>query len=330
MRAKWWIASVIAVLLIGAGLVLRRKPAPTVAPHQSAAVTAPVTGDVTVQGKIRPQHVIGVSAGIPGFIEAMLVDPGQEVFQGQVLARIGAQSLESNRENASNALDRAQEQVTNAESALASARLESSRADADGTRSRLNLERAEKAYNRQATLYREGATPRLTYEKAEAEFEAAKKDFDIMDAAVRSGREHVQAAQKDVDNARKLAANQRAALEDAQNNMAASEVHSPVDGYVVAREGEVGKSAEEVGDRLFTIASDLFALEVVLEPKDDVLKRIIPGMPVTVNVLDLDGASFEGKVKEIKDKEHQAIVEFGSTNLGVKPGMIADVRFKFQ
>jgi hypothetical protein len=85
-----------------------------------------------------------------------------------------------------------------------------------------------------------------------------------------------------------------------------------------------------VGDKLFTIASDLFALEVVLEPKDEVLKRIIPGMPATVNVLDLDGAAFQGTVKEIKDKEHQVIVEFGSANPGVKPGMIADVRFKLQ
>jgi multidrug resistance efflux pump len=329
MRARWWIAFILAVLVIGGGLALRRKPVPPTAPRQSAD-TPPVTGEVTLQGKIRPQHVLGVAAGVPGFIEALLVDPGQEVFEGQVLARIGAQSLESTRENAANALERAQEQVTRAEQMLAGARLESSRADADGTRSRLNLERTEKVYNRQQMLFREGATPRLTFQKAEAEYEAAKKDFDIMDAAARGGREHLQSAQKDVDNARKFAADQRAQLEEAQANMAASEVHSPVDGYVVAREGEVGKSAEEVGDKLFTIASDLFALEVVLEPKDEVLKRIIPGMPVTVNVLDLDGASFEGKVKEIKDKDHQVIVEFGSANPGVKPGMIASIRFKFQ
>jgi multidrug resistance efflux pump len=330
MRARWWIASVLAVAVIGAGLVLRRRPAPAAIPRQSAAVTAPVTGEITVQGKIRPQHVVGVSAGVPGFIEALLVDPGQEVFEGQVLARIGAQSLESNRENAANALERAQEQVTRSEATLASARLEQSRAEADGTRSRLNLERVEKFFTRQQTLFHEGATPRLTYQKAEADYEAAKKDFDIMDAAVRTGREHVQGAQKDLENARKLAADQRALLEEAQDNMAASEVHSPVDGYVVAREGEVGKSAEELGDKFFTIATDLFALEVVLEPKDEVLKRIIPGMPVTVNVLDLDNAAFQGTVKEIKDKDHQVIVEFGSTSPGVKPGMIADVRFKFQ
>src|SRR5262249_53009048 len=128
----------------------------------------------------------------------------------------------------------------------------------------------------------------------------------------------------------KLVEDQRAQLDQAEQNVAASELHSPVDGYVVSREGEVGKSAQEFGDSLFVIATDLYALEVVLQPKAEVLKRVIPGMPVTVLVLDMDNAAFEGKVKEVKDKEGQAIVEFGSTNPGVKPGMIADVRFKFQ
>src|SRR6185369_3115670 len=186
--------------------------------------------------------------------------------------------------SAAGVLEHAQEQVTRAEGVLAGARLELSRAEADAARSRLNLERVEKVYSRQQTLYREGATPRLTFQKSEAEYEAARKDYDIMDAAVQTGREHVQSAQKDVQNARKFADDKRGLLEDAQNNLAASEVHSPVDGYVVAREGEVGKSAEGLGDKLFTIATDLFALEVVLEPKEDMMKRIIPGMPATVNI----------------------------------------------
>jgi len=329
MRTRWWIASVLAVAAIGAGLALRRKPAPA-PPQNKAEIVAPTASNSTIQGKIRPQHVIGVAATVPGFIEALLVDPGQDVYEGQVLARIGAQGLESNRESAAGALEHAQEQVNRAEATLASARLELSRAEADASRSRMNLERLEKAYSRQQTLFREGATPRLTFEKATADYEAARKDFDIMDTAVRTGREHVQGAQKDLDNARKFASDKRTLLEEATDNLAASEVHSPADGYVVAREGEIGKSAEGLGDRLFTIATDLFALEVVLEPKEEIMKKIIPGMPVTVSILDLDSAAFEGTVKEIKDKERQVIVEFGSANPSVKPGMVADVRFKFQ
>lgn len=330
MRTRWWIVSALAIVAVGAGLALRRKPAPAAAPRPNAAVTVQTPANNTIQGKIRPQHVVGVAANVPGFIEAFLVDPGSDVFEGQVLARIGAQSLESNRESAAGALEHAQELVNRAEAVLAGARLELSRAEADAARSRLNLERVTKIFSRQEVLYREGATPRLTYQKAEADYEAAKKDFDIMDAAARTGREHVQAAQKDVENARKFADDKRGLLQQAMDNLAASEVHSPVDGYVVSREGEVGKSAEEVGDKLFTIATDLYGLEVVLEPKEELMKRFIPGMPASVNVLDLDGASFQGTVKEIKDKEHQVIVEFGSANPNVKPGMIADVRFQFQ
>jgi HlyD family secretion protein len=287
-------------------------------------------GDVTVQGKIRPQHVVGVAANVPGFIEAYLAEPGQDVYEGQVLARIGAEGLESAREGASNAVERAQEQVGRADAALASARLELSRAEADAARSRLNLERVEKVFSRQQTLFREGATPRLTYQKAEADYDAAKKDFDIMDAAVQTGRERVQSAQKDADNSRKIVEDKRNTLEQAQQNLAASEVHSPVDGFVVAHEGEVGKSAEGLGDKFFTIATDLYALEVVLDLKAELLKRVIPGMPATVLVLDLDSSAFQGTVKEVNDKENQAIVEFASNNPAVKPGQVADVRFKFQ
>jgi multidrug resistance efflux pump len=330
MRARWWIVTVIAVAAVGGVLALRRKPAPVAPARQAAKVVEESPGVFTVQGKIRPQHVIGVSSPVEGFIEALLADPGQDVYEGQVLARIGAQGLESNREGAQNALERAQEQVGRTDAALASAKLELSRAEADAARSRLNLERVEKVFSRQQTLFREGATPRLTYERAAADYEAARRDYDIMDEAVRTGRERVQSAQKDSDNARKAAADKRDALEEAQDNVAASEVRSPADGYVVARGGEVGKTAQEVGDKLFTIATDLFALEAVVDLKPEYMKRLIAGMPATVNVLDLDNASFQGTVKSVDDKANQVVVEFGSANPNVKPGMVADVRFKVQ
>jgi HlyD family secretion protein len=330
MRARWWIVSALALALVVGGLALRRKPAPATSKPQTAASLPETASQITLQGKIRPQHILGVAAGVQGLIEAFMVEPGEEVFQGQVLARIGAQTLESSRESAANALEHAQDQVNRAEAVLAAARLELSRAEADAARSRLSLDRVEKAYSRQQTLYREGATPRLTFEKVQAEYESARKDYDIMWAAVQTGREHVQSTQKDVDNARKTVNDKRSLLEEAQQNLAGSEVRSPVDGYVIAHEGEIGSSAEELGEKFFTIATDLYALEVLLDVKPEVLKRIIPGMPVTVAVLDLDSAAFEGTVKEISDKDKQVVVEFASNNPAVKPGQTADVRFRFQ
>src|SRR4051794_30864097 len=119
MRWKWWLISVAAVIAIAGGLALRRKPAPAVAAPKTAVTVSETAHEITLRGKIRPQHVIGVAATVPGFIEAFLAEPGEDVYQGQVLARIGAQGLDSAREGAANALERAQEQVVRADAAVA-------------------------------------------------------------------------------------------------------------------------------------------------------------------------------------------------------------------
>src|ERR1017187_6543054 len=196
MRGKW-IPVTVGVVLFALALATvvwrgRRHPAPPPRAAALAAAIAVAQNEVTLQGTIRPQHITGVGASIPGFIEAFLVEPGQDVYQGQVLGRIGAQGLDSAREVGQAALDAAQEQVSRTEAAVTAARLELSRAKADAERSRLTLERAERASARQQTLFREGATPRLVYQKALQEYEAALKDSELIDATVRTWREHIQ------------------------------------------------------------------------------------------------------------------------------------------
>jgi multidrug resistance efflux pump len=317
----------VVLLGLAVGVVVwrgRRHPVPPPAAATAAAI-AVAQNEVTLQGKIRPQHITGVGASVSGFIEAFLVEPGADVYEGQVLARIGAQGLESSREVAQAALERAQEQVSKAEAAVTAARMELSRAEADAQRSRMALDRAERASARQQTLFREGATPRLVYEKALKEYEAALKDYELIDATVRTGREHIQSGADEVNGAKKIVADKMRLLEEAQDNLSAAEVHSPVDGYVVSRKGEVGGSAG-LSDELFQIATDLYALEVAVEPKAELLKRIVPGQPALVLVLDLQNAAMPGVVREIKD--NQVIVEFNSALPAIKPGMQADVRFQ--
>jgi multidrug resistance efflux pump len=308
-------------------LVMRRKPAPAPAPLQFLTLQRTPSNEITLQGTIRAQHVIGVKADVPGLVETFLVEPGQEVYQGQVLARIGAQGLESVREAAAANLERTRELVTRRENELAAARLESSRADADAQRSRLTLERNQKIYERQKMLNAAGATPRLTYEKSLADYEAAQKDYEIMSNAARAGLERVQSLSQDLASARKMVENKTAELDQAQAELSAAEVHSPVDGYVVSRKGEVGKPADDLGEEFFQIATDLYALQVAAGATPDDLKRIVPGMPALVLMLDLQSGAMEGKVREVQDK---VIVDFDSGNPAIKPGMQASVRLRFQ
>ena len=331
MRGKWIPVSVgVVVFALAVGVVVwrgRRHPAAPPRAAATAAAIAVAQNEVTLQGKIRPRHITSVGPAVSGFIEAFLVEPGADVYEGQVLARIGAQGLESAREVAQTALERAQEQVSKAEAEVTAAQLELSRAEADAQRSRMAMERAERASARQQTLFREGATPRLVYQKALQEYEAALKDYQLIDAMVRTGRERTRSGMDEVAGAKKIVADKMRLLEEAQDNLSTAEVHSPVDGYVVSRKGEVGGSTG-IGDELFQIATDLFALEVAVEPKAEVLKRIVPGQAALVLVLDLQNAAMPGVVREIKD--NQAIVEFDSMLPAIKPGMQADVRFKLE
>jgi multidrug resistance efflux pump len=327
MRGKWLlIVGVLVIAGIGAGTISHRlrKPAAPVQAGPPAAVLN--TNDVTIGGTIRATHVTGVGSTIEGNIEAFLADVGEEVFEGQVLARIGSGMLETNREQASAAVDLAQQQVTTSEAALTAAKMEASRAGADLERSRLQVDRLQKVFERQTTLHKAGATPKLKYEAAVAEYEAAVKEFEVMDNASRAARDGVQSATQKVTAAKANLAEKSGELEDAQGAFEAAEVRAPVAGVIVGRQGEAGKPSRDYGENLFQIATDLFSLEVVAEPKPDVLKRINPGQQALVLVLDLQGAGMPGTVKEIKD--NQVIVEFASSLPAIKPGMRADVRLK--
>ena len=329
MRGKWVILCVAVVLagVVAGALSMRPRRAPS-APARSASAAVIVNQEITLQGRIRPQHVVGVAVPLTGLVESLLVEVGQEVYKDQVLARVGALGLESAREAAANDLERAQEQVAKAEAAVNSARMEESRADADAQRARVALDRAQKTYDRQRMLVSQGATPRLTFEKAESEYQTLSKEFDIMDAGARAAREQVQNALREVTATKKIVQDREQQLEEAQGNLAGSEVRSPVDGTVVGRKAEVGKPANEAGQEFLEIATDLYALEVTVEPKPEELKRLQPGMPAMVLVLDLQSQGLPGVVKEIKG--NQAVVEFESNLPAIKPGMPADVRFKLE
>ncbi len=326
LSGKWLLAALASIALgVAGGAIWLHRRAPAAPVRKSGAALLQTNGEATIAGTIRPQHIVPVKPAMDGNLDAFLVDVGQEVFEGQALARIGASGLELARGAAEAAMSAAQDQVTHAESAVAAARMEWSRADADRERSAMALDREQQVWDRQQTLFRAGASSRQAYDKAQRDFENARQDSEIMDKAARASSEQLSALQNSLSAARKNLAERNRDVEAAQNNMQSAEVRSPADGLVVARNGEPGKPA--AGD-LFEIATDMFALEVVLEPPPSVLTRLRPGQQALVLIPDLQSAGITGTVKAINGGE--VLVDFECTLPAVKPGMPADVRFKLE
>jgi len=327
-RGKWLLIAILAIAagVAGGALSMRKRNAgPPPSPPNAGALLIR-RNEITLSGSVEPQHVVTVGATVEGNIEAFLADVGDDVFEGQVLARIGSAGLESTREQAQSDAEHAQDQVTRAEASVNAARLEASRADALAQRSRLEMDRAQKVYDRQTTLHNAGATPRIVFEKAQSEFAAAQSEFETMDKAARAARESLQEALNRLAVAKTDAARKAAQLEESQTAFQAAEVRAPAAGTIVGRKGEAGRPAEEAGDQMFRIATDLYALEVKLQPKPDELARIHPGQEAMVLLLDLQSAGMQGAVTEIKDGV--VTVEFAGAIPGIKPGMRSDVRLK--
>ena len=332
MRGRLVLLSASVILLAvcaGALSLLRRDAAEKKNQAAKQAQAAPIPKEITLAGKLEAQHVIPVGAQVNGEIESFGAEPGQDVYEGQLLARISNRALEGARVNAYEAERNAQLKVESIQSKIIAARLEASRARAEASRSRDQFDRAQRIYQRQQVLHGAGATPQLTYEKAQREFESADGEYRSLDELARQAEDRVNGLTQELQAAKKTLDDKSKELEDVAGNLAAGEVHSPVTGIVIARNGEVGKQiSPEEGKDLFQIAVDPGQLRLVLDPEPPVLKRIHAGQAALVIAADLTTEGMPGAVKEIQG--NQAIVEFISSNSALRPGMTAQARINLE
>ncbi len=326
VRGRWLLFTGTVVLIgVGAGaLSLLRRPS---RPAQPKNAVAPVFGpEIGFTGRVQARNLVPVAATTDGTVEEFTVEVGQDVFEGQLLARIRNTTLESAVEQAQADFDRAQSRVTTLEANLIASRLEASRADADRSRARAEAEKAEKLYLRQQLLHKEGATPRLVFEKSQKEYQALKAEHNsLAELAVRTD-ERTRSLVKEIDAARKTLEEKSEDLDLAKEELQAAEIHSPVDGILVTRRADPGAAVNQSMKDLFQIAVDLSSLEVVVEPEPPALARIRAGQPATVRLAEMSNEPVQASVREVKGT--QVFVEFTSPNPAIRPGLTAQVTIR--
>jgi multidrug resistance efflux pump len=274
---------------------------------------------------VRARDVVPVPAPIEGTIESFHAEIGDEVFEGQALAFIRNTGLESAKEQAYSVLEQAHEKTNRLESAVIEGRLEASRAAADASRARNEYERAEREYQRQQILIREGATPRLTWEKAEREYANAKAEFENLDSMARQIAERIDSMTKELDNTRRALEEKRLDYEAASSDAGAADLRSPVDGLVVARRGAEGEAVTREVRDLFQIAVDLSTFQAVAEPDPNALPKIHPGQQALLHFPEV-GEGLSADVKSVEDGK--VILEFPNPGPAVRPGATGQARIR--
>jgi HlyD family secretion protein len=316
--------SIVVLAAAGAWSVYRysaaRKPSVVAAtPPKPAAPVQPVS----LTGRIEARKVIPVAAPSDGIVDALFADIGQEVEHGQLLARIKSARLGAILDDATSLAESAQSRLNDLEASIISARLESSRAAADSTRAKNEFERADKAYQRQSMLMREGATPRLVFEKAQRDYETAKQEFENKSALSQQAETRLEALGREREAAKRALDEKNLALDQAKADVSSGDLVSPVDGVIVGRHGQPGEQVSPTTMDFFQIAVELGSLSVAVDPPPPVLARIHPGQQAFVHVAEYP-EDLPGSVREIRGT--QAIVDFTSPSAAIRPGLTANVR----
>ena len=175
-------------------------------------------------------------------------------------------------------------------------------------------------------LLDEGATPRLTFEKAQKEYVALEAESKNLDAVAAAAEERISSVSRELDAARKILEGKSEDVEVAKARVGSGEVLSPATGIVVARRGQAGDDVHPSMTDLFQIATDNSILQAVADASPAQIAKVKQGLPATVTLAEMSGEVLQGSV--IKAENGKVTVEFANPNTLIKPGLTAQIRIK--
>jgi len=290
-KRRWWIlGGVIVVVALGIVLgasALRKSPA--IDPSKLASVErGDIARSVVATGKIEPLVKVEVKSKASGIVERLLVDAGDRVRTGQVLAELDKQQLQANVREA-----QAQLQAARAALEAAGASLERNKVDARGP----DVPFLKSAMERAKNLFSDGLIDKAAREEAEKNYElalnkqlSAERNVSVSEAGVAQAKAQVAVAQ--------------AGLERAAEDLRYSTITSPMDGVVLSRDVEVGDAVSSIlvlGSQATLVMTLGDSSSVYVRGKVDEadIGKVYLGQPARISVESFPDRKFEGRVTKI-------------------------------
>lgn len=193
-------------------------------------------GTVAVSGTIEVTEV-EVSFKIPGRVRERLVDEGEQVKAGQIVARLDDEDLRlelAQRERDTEVLGA---NLRELETGFRKEDID--RADAAVKRVKADAERLKADFARQETLYRREVISRRDYDAAKASFESSQAA--LREAVAQQELMHRGPRSEQIDAARARLAQAREALELARTRLGYTTLAAPMAGLVLAKHVEPGE-----------------------------------------------------------------------------------------
>jgi HlyD family secretion protein len=273
-------------LILAAVFALSAAAVPAIAEEAAAAeVTAPALPAITVaevvtatlsdriiaSGLIAAVEEVQVAPLVEGQpLDQLLVDVGDMVTEGQVLAVLSKTTLEL--------------QKTEAAASLAAARSAIAQAEAQKVEAEAAAAETARVVGRTKTL-RESGT-------------AAQATLDTVNANATAANARVAVATQGLESARAQLALAEARLENVDLLLARTDVKAPVAGKIVTRNAKIGAIATSAGQPMFVITRDA-ALELRADVSETDIMRLAPGQKARLNAVGMSD-TLDGTVRLIE------------------------------
>jgi len=280
-------AAIVVLAIIGSAMAMKKaKPIPL-----EKIVTAEkgdIARSVVARGKIEPLSKVEVKSKANGIIQALLVDVGDQVKEGQILAELDKEDLQARVREAKATVDAEEANLEAAIAIEAKAKIEAANPE---------LEFARRDYERAQELFKEKIASQQQLDDAGRAYEISRNRQQLLEATVRTAGAQVQQAR-----ARVAAA--KAALDRTEETLRYSTIRAPISGIVLMRPTEVGDAVSSIlnlgsAATLIMTLGDVSSVYIKGEVDEAGGGKAECGQRVRTKVDSFPTESFEGVVKRI-------------------------------
>lgn len=290
-KKRWFLIGGLVVALLAVVVVATAalRPNHTIDPDKlSEASKGDIARSVVATGKVEPLTKVEVKSKSSGIVQKLLVDAGDRVRAGQVLAELDKEQLQSNVAESEANLEAAQAAQLAAEAAY-----QKDLVDAEGP----DVPFLQKDMDRAHDLFQQGLIAQNVMQDAEKNYQMA------LNKQTSAGRS-AQMSKAQVAKAKAQVAQARASLESANENLKYSTITSPMDGVVLSRDVEVGDAVSSIlvlGSQATLVMTLGDTSEVYVKGKVDEadIGKVYLGQPAHIVVESFKDKTFQGKVTKI-------------------------------
>ena len=244
-----WLAAVVGIVVLSGCSRPDVRDVDAAAPVQVApAAVGSIERVVTAEGLLYPIHQSGITPKISAPVREFLVNRGDHVRAGQVVAVLENRDLSAAVGEAKSMYEQAQTSYQNV--TAGSLPMDINKAQSDVAAAKEALNAAKKVYESRLDLYKQGALARrlvdeanVAYAQAQSQYAQATKQLQTLMSVGRKAQ--TQSAQDQLDAA-------KARYEAAEAQLSYSEIRSPVSGLVADRPLYPGEMASS-GSPLMTV-----------------------------------------------------------------------------